>query len=107
MKQSIKGAILSGLVFPGLGQMVLGHVARGLGFAAVAVMCTVYLVAKTVDAVLQNLDALDPSDIERLANTIEVGAGPVVWILLACWMLALVDAYRLGDRKDRARASSG
>lgn len=104
MKQSIKGAILSGLVIPGLGQMVLGHIARGLAFAAVAVTCTVYLVAKTVDAVLQNLDGLEPSDIERLAGTIEVGSGPVVWILLTCWVLGSVDAYRLGDRQDRASA---
>jgi hypothetical protein len=30
MKKSLKGALLSGLVFPGVGQMALKHKARGV-----------------------------------------------------------------------------
>ena len=101
MRQSIKGVLLSGLVFPGLGQLLLQRVARGLAFAAVAIGCVIYLVKTTVDAVLRNLDVVDTLDIAKLTAAIDVKTGPVVWILLLCWILAAVDAYRIGEQLDR------
>jgi TM2 domain-containing membrane protein YozV len=32
MKKSIKGVLLSGLVYPGLGQFILGHITTGIIF---------------------------------------------------------------------------
>lgn len=99
MKHAIKGALLSGLVLPGLGQVVLKQYVRGFAFMVVALGCTVWIVNSAVEAAmtsLQNLEGLAPPP-----PPVAGDAGPAVWILGLCWLAALVDAYRLGARLDR------
>ena len=100
MKLALKGALLSGLVFPGLGQMVLRHVGRGLAFVAVAAACTAYIVTTVVNEVMQSLPALESGDMAAMpASAGQTGLAG--WILALCWLWGVVDAYRLGDRQDR------
>jgi len=96
-----KAALLSGLVFPGLGQMALRHYLRGLAFVAVALACTVHIVTTAVDEVMRSLPALDAADFADLPAASGGNAGPAGWILLLCWLWGVLDAYRLGDKLDR------
>lgn len=101
MKQSIKASLLSGLVFPGLGQLVLKRYGRGLAFMAVALACTFQIVSTAVEQVMRSLPALESGDITNLPVASGGDAGWAVWLLLFCWIVAVVDAYRTGDGLDR------
>ena len=101
MKQAIKGVLLSGLVFPGLGQLALKRPARGIAFLVVALASVIRLVMTTVDAVMASLPSLDPSTTANLVQAPTGGSGPAFWVFILCWLLSLVDAYLLGARKDR------
>lgn len=105
MRQSIKGALLSGLVLPGLGQLVLKRPARGLAFLTVSCACIAFLVhevVRIVGRILADLENLDAVAIDTLAASAGKETGPVGWILLLCWLIAVLDAWRLGDQLDRA-----
>jgi len=101
MKQAIKGALLSGLVFPGLGHFALKHYPRGLAFMAVALASTVYIVKMAVDEVIRSLSALDPAAVANLPVTTGGHAGPGLWVLCLCWLWGVLDAYRIGDKLDQ------
>jgi hypothetical protein len=101
MKQALKGALLSGLVFPGLGQLALKRYPRGLAFMAVALACTIYIVKTAVDAVVRSLPNLDPAGMATLPAPSGGATGPALWILGLCWVWGVLDALRIGDKLDR------
>ncbi len=93
--------LLSGLVFPGLGQMMSGHPARGLAFATGSVIVAVALVRRVARETLARLPT-DPAEIDpllpfRLAHEIHRdNAGFFLWItlaLVALWAGSIVDAW--------------
>jgi hypothetical protein len=98
--------LLSGLVFPGLGQLMSGHPARGLAFATGSVVVAVALVRRVARETLARLPT-DPAEIDpllpfRLAHEIHRdNAGFFLWItlaLVALWAGSVVDAWRTGRR---------
>lgn len=102
MNSRLKAAMLSGLVFPGVGQFVLKRYRRGsalvlgtlIGLAIMAgqmVEQTVALLSDVsgngdpehaVDAVMKAVAALD--------NSAFIGSGS---LLAACWIAGIVDAF--------------
>jgi hypothetical protein len=113
MTNSSKGLLLSGLVFPGLGQLVLGRRKRGIVFMLAVVACLIVIVQQATHQALAMLDkiqasgaALDMATIsgaaaQASANT-DSGVIPLVFVtLMAVWIAASVDAYRIGRQKDQ------
>jgi hypothetical protein len=49
MKNSTKGMLLSGLIYPGLGQLILGHVFSGIIFVLLATIGHAYFAGKKSD----------------------------------------------------------
>jgi hypothetical protein len=114
MKESTKGALLSALVYPGLGQMVLG-----LKFSAVlfAVSTTAGLLVIIYRLTIRIDQALAPVLSSLADNTLNwrkfieiVSLSPYdSWriegislaLLLACWVAASVHAYLAGRKIDR------
>jgi hypothetical protein len=112
MNNSLKGVLLSGLVFPGLGQIVLKHHKRG---AALMLAFTATLLAIVVIAVQQassilekvNLDG-GAIDIKAISNAVSQASTTsesytlklLSWLLIFCWVIGVVDAYRIGRKKD-------
>ena len=112
MKSSLRGAFLSGLVFPGLGQVTFKRYKRG------AVLMLVFLgglVAMTVQAVQHALSIVEK--IELRGGAIDLGSlvnavtqsnstsGSLVYnlalfLITSCWIVATVDAYRIGREID-------
>ncbi len=108
MKQAVKGALLSGLVLPGLGQITLKRYPHGIGFLLVSLACIIYIVNTTVSQVMSSLAVLDPAMAPLMpppAGTDHSGA--VLWILGLCWVWSVLDAYRSGDVLDRAKTDRG
>jgi len=109
MKRSTKGALLSGLVYPGLGQIVQGHYARGIALAAVFTASLVELLAaasRQAAAVLATIEAHPGSELTIADIVNEAGraaaAGPGAITKLAsaaalcCWVAGIADAYLSG-----------
>jgi len=112
MKHSLRGALLSGLVFPGLGQITLKCYRRGVVLLVVVSASLLLIVIKGVQqafAILEKIElqggALDMGTISNAA--IEASTTPeslilkllFLWVIV-CWIISVVDAFRIGRRKD-------
>ena len=112
MKKSLKGVLLSGLVFPGYGQFVMKHYIRGI---ALMLMCLTGLVVigvkvrQQISIVFEKIEygdgAIDMSEILNVVNLADTTSGDVIYrfaslLLLFCWIIGIIDAYRIGRKKD-------
>jgi TM2 domain-containing membrane protein YozV len=114
MRLAIKAALLSGLVFPGLGQIYLKRPVRGIAFIMVTLGSMILLVAdltRQATVALERLaaggGAIDMTTISDAAARAATDAGSLrtnllLGLLFGCWLLATVDAYRLGRQKERS-----
>jgi quercetin dioxygenase-like cupin family protein len=94
--------LLSGLVFPGLGQLVTGHPWRALAFGASSVALLVAVVLRVVRETVRLLPEdegalLDPALPFRLAAEVHrANAGFLLWATLgivALWIGSMADAW--------------
>lgn len=109
MKPSIKAALISALVFPGLGHLVLKQAARGCIFLLPAAVAVIYLLRRVLelaDRLMADLNSgalpLDPALIlERInaSGADSPGANLAAWICLLCWAGSIADALWLGRRR--------
>jgi beta-lactamase regulating signal transducer with metallopeptidase domain len=118
MKNSIKGAVFSGLVFPGLGQVVLRHYKRGVALALAVTLSLLVVVVKALRqafAILEKIEAegrvIDMSTISSVAAQTSTTSDSLVYnvvllLIILLWILGIVDAYRLGRKKDLEERST-
>ena len=112
MRKSLKGALLSGLVFPGYGQFVMKHYIRGIVLMLTCLTGLVVIgvkVRQQIFIVLEKIEyvdgAIDMSEIINAVNLAGTASGDVIYrfaslLLLFCWIIGIIDAYRIGWRKD-------
>ena len=108
MKASIKAALISALIFPGLGHLVLRRGLRGCAFMLPAALAVIYLlrsVLQLMDTLLNDLNSgalsLDPVAIlERVhASGIDNTATNLASLVcIVCWAGSIADAIWLGRR---------
>ena len=105
--------MLSGLVFPGLGQLVSGHPWRGLTYALGSLVILIVVLRRVVQETLARLPedptAIDPLFPFRLAHEIQAdNAAFFFWLtlaLVALWAGSIVDAWRTAQSSDRNRGT--
>jgi len=114
MKRATKAALLSGLVFPGIGHLYLKVRARGYALLVTALVAlsviirTAYQQAQlVVDEVLSGQVAMDSDAIAQAVADSASTADSLVYnvaviVLVACWLGAIFDAYRLGARDEES-----
>lgn len=104
-RNRLRPVLLSGLVFPGLGQLVSGRPARALAFGGTSVALLAVLVRRVIDETARRMpeDAeslLDPALPFRLALEIQrQNASFFLWVTLAVvavWALSVLDAWLTG-----------
>ena len=113
MKHSIKGALLSGLVYPGSGQLILGRIFTGVTLVILTTIglgILIYRIAtrlyRILDQVLPMLakDELDFSIIIDSMDQSRYSSWNVELIsfvlVLICWVCAAVHAYVVGKGID-------
>jgi TM2 domain-containing membrane protein YozV len=118
MKVSYKAALLSAFVFPGVGQLYLKRYWRGLVimfvvFAGLGYMiwsATVYALKGLDDAMakLQGSTATlqELSDIVGLKMlTTDPYHDAVFYVIVCFWIFAIIDAYRIGRRRELNESS--
>ena len=118
MNYSAKAAFLSGAVFPGLGQVFLKHYVRGVALMLVVSVSMVVLVKKAVEQALAILEkvqwdggSIDMITISNAATQASTSSdSPVfnflLFLIFSCWLIGIVDAYRIGKKKDLEEQST-
>jgi hypothetical protein len=116
MSRLTTAVVLSALVLPGAGHLYLKQPGRGIALIGVSLVCLWVIVAQAMQqasAVLVKLEsgggALDAgqlSDLVAQASS-SSGSGAVTVATLAligCWLIGIVDAYRLGRNEANGAA---
>ena len=118
MNNAVKGALLSGLVFPGLGQVMLKHYKRGIALMfAVSVGLLVVIVKVTQQAftILEKIEsegrgvgmrAISKAATQAFNASDSLIYGFVSLWIIFCWIIGVVDAYTAGRKKDLAQSAS-
>jgi hypothetical protein len=119
MSNALKGAALSGLVFPGLGQIMLKYYKRGMVLLTAVLASLAVMLVEAVERALAVLDKLvlegatiDIQAISRAAVQVTRASGDFTFnlalaVLVLCWLLGTVDAYRIGRKIDGEELSRG
>jgi hypothetical protein len=114
MKKSVKAALFSGLVFPGVGQFSLKRYARGLIFFLPAMSSLVFMLDHSMRNAFSIVDKIErgevPLDPDAIANLISATASSsdsrmlaaAQWLIVLCWVVSIIDAYRLGIQADQS-----
>ncbi len=113
MTNAVKALLLSGLVFPGLGQLVLKCYIRGIALTLATLACLYVLMERIVQQAMDIAGTIDVSsgivDVRAIVAAVHA-AGNIpytgtfklaLWALLILWLIGSVDAYVQGGRDDR------
>jgi uncharacterized membrane protein len=112
VKNSLKGALFSGLIFPGLGQIVLKRYRRGaIIVTAVLVAMAVFVVKAVaislmiVEEIQSESGTVDMSDIsaaatQAAASSTYTALNLLLVFVILCWVSGTIDAYRIGRKMD-------
>ncbi len=108
MTTSTKAALLSGLIFPGIGHIVLRQYLRGsiLMLAALVATSAIVKIAfrraqAIVDRVVSGEIPLETGAISELVagspnNSDDLISSISVIVFFACWLIGIIDSYRVG-----------
>jgi len=107
MQKSIKGLLLSALVFPGAGHFLLKRYLRGAVLAAASLGALASLVVEAITRARvvtdQILSGEVAPEVSAIANAIAQSAGAdqrlisfATYALVVIWLVAAIDAYRIG-----------
>ena len=108
MNKSVKAALLSGLIFPGVGQISIGHKKRGWFIIGMNVIFIYLIISEIIEQAYSVIAKMQQSgaamDIESISKTT---SGMVSFsdnmflnilfiMLIVGWFASIIDAYRLG-----------
>jgi len=112
MSNALKGALWSGIIFPGLGQVILKHYTRGIVLMFTVFASMTVIVLKAVQhafAILEKIEleggVIDIQTITDAATQASSTSGSLIYnlgvlMIVSCWIFGIVDAYRIGKKKD-------
>ena len=113
MKSPVKAALLSGLLFPGLGQIYLKRYLRGLTIIILVIMGLSLIIGMATADALQALKKIQTEggivDMDAILNLAATYSKPhavyseiIFLFIICCWLFSMIDAYRIGKRmKDK------
>jgi hypothetical protein len=119
MSRSVNAMLLSALVLPGAGQLYLKHYGRGLTLIGVSLACLWVMLDSAMQlasTVLVQLEAdggaIEAGHItELVAQASNASGSPLATIatlgLAGCWLVGIVDAYRLGKAESTQPVGKG
>jgi len=118
VKRSTKAALLSGLVFPGIGHMYLKRYIRGiillLGAAWAIYFIFSVIVTKALEVSGQIGSGNVPLDISAITDLVsqhlsgaEQTTNLAMIALLTLWVIGVVDSYRQGHALEKSEEATG
>jgi hypothetical protein len=117
MNNAMKGLMLSGIVLPGLGQVVLKRYKRGIALMLAVLACLVMLTVEAIERALVILEKIETTggiiDLAQItdAATRATTSSPswifngIFLLIVLIWIAGSVDAYRIGKQKDQLEHS--
>ena len=117
MLKSVKGALLSGLVLPGLGQMMFKRFLRGTVFMAACLGGLIAIMVKATTTALVIVERIGPtasltdfsqmySEVNQAVTEVDTtGYKLALLLILLSWVISTVDAYFLGRQIDQLEAA--
>jgi hypothetical protein len=112
VKRSTKAALLSGLVFPGVGHLYLKHWIVGIVLFGIAAVASWYIGAVVMDTASVIAEKIQSGTLTPDINTITrlvqeqtsgteqaINLARNVW--LACWVIGIVGSYWQGRAQDQ------
>jgi hypothetical protein len=114
VRYSIKAALLSGLVFPGVGHLYLRRYLRGVLLVAGAAALSYFIVSVAVDSAFDIAGKIQNGDVPMNAESIsglvsqasrasESSTDIATWALFALWVVGIVDSYREGRAREKSK----
>lgn len=113
MTRSIKAALLSGLVFPGVGHMILQQYLRG-SILMLSVLIALYvIITEALRRALAIVDRINSGEIpveagavlEAVSKSTDGAESSILSIAVlvvgACWVIGIIDSYRLGITQEK------
>ena len=117
MRKALKGALLSGLVWPGLGQVMMKRYARGVALMIATLAALVMFMVKAVQyalglleklqyaATMEDIQAASQKAIQIMAAMDKTVFNITFTIIVILWLAGIVDAWRIGARLDSEAAA--
>lgn len=110
MKKSTTAALISGLVFPGLGHLYLRCYLIGLILLLVSSWSFYSIIVAIVDSAMDiatqieiGSQAIDTQALEQqLSKEIEQSTDVPFIVLIITWVIGILDSYRLGSAQQNA-----
>jgi hypothetical protein len=118
MSNALKGALFSGLLFPGCGQVILKHYKRGIVLMSIVFAILMAMVSEAVHyafTIFEKIEsaggAIDIQLITEAASQATANNESLIYhlelfLIGICWIFGIGDAYRLGKRKDLEEQSA-
>jgi hypothetical protein len=112
MNNSLKGACLSGLVYPGLGQIIQKHYTRGIVLISIVSTCLIVILInaiRIINTILvdvgSNNTGMDVTTIMKEVHTLSAGQDYLIMkyattLIFFCWVVGIVDSYLSGKKTD-------
>lgn len=113
MRKSTRVALLSGLVFPGVGHMVLKKRWRGSILMLFSVVALSVIVKVAIERAMNVVDSMASGEIpvdtgaitELAASSLSSSDNSLVSyaliVLGACWLFGIIDSYRLCNAQEK------
>jgi len=110
MKKSIKSALLSALIFPGLGQILAGYKKRGWLIILINCVLLYLMISEIVQQAHDVINSMQKNgialDVEQISNTTSALIGfssnsylnSLLIILIISWAYAIYDAYHISGK---------
>ena len=109
MNTAVKAALLSGFVFPGLGQMYLKRFKRGLTIMIPVLLALGMIIRTVIVSALERLKAIESgggiADMETISNLARIDSAHggtnlklILLFVLGCWLFSVADAYKIGKK---------
>ena len=112
MTNALKGALLSGLVLPGLGQVLLRRYTRGLVIVFVVLSSLAVMVLKASQLAYSIIEKMELEsrgmDMQAITDAATQAAATsdsrafnyCLVLIIVTWLFSIVDAYRIGKQMD-------
>lgn len=113
MKKSTKAVLLSALVFPGAGHLLLKKYIHGAILAGTASYGLYFLISRMIEKALQIAEKIESGEVQpdlavitELVSSQSTGAEArslniATAALIISWLIGIVDSYRVGRAKDK------
>ena len=114
MKKSSKAALMSGLIFPGIGHFFLREYFRGSVLVVLSLAALSVVVTSAYQHALLIVDQIVSGDVSMEAGAIAQAVSDstttadslvenaAVFVLVACWLAGILDSYRLGAVQEKS-----